>query len=886
MAQSGAYKQYSRGTRNIILEEAFNGGMFSDNIPLESNKFKHIVNFNVSDVAGQLVPRRGKVSDTEISTDSCETALLIPPTEATTLGIYNVRYNEVEDGENELIDAVRKFIITCPNESYAQRIAYSDVYHNMFNIMPDGNKLSSYYTSKTAVPIYVASTEEIKPIKPAPTGTFSDYYCKVVEGPWDSKSNEARINVLSKMDTFKPRTRLVGASLDNNLYTFAHNEDGNKLVRFIPLPTTPDRTYDMETIVPKEIDSTYANNYGFNMLSSTPYSFNNKIGAWELNSLLPYEDEECTKLLFEYSTGQKVYFKVTFNFTASSTVNVKISKKLNSEDSWELLPTAKTLTSTATDCPPLVIPIIAPTEPFSIRVELSNTSNTVLSSNDYPCAGGGETEETYGTTKGLSPVVYDLTTATGMLTWKQRLVLWGVDKAPNMLFCSDINNATYFPYPNGCEIYNDNILYVCIFMDSLLVFTPENIYKTTLNTDGSFKTECVAADVRLTYDDMYSVVPVKNMLFYKSDNYYYMLVPSHKALTFGELNVAPVSSPINYMLDHMDDELKRVLISMYGEEWNYPDVGDLILQPHTYQTYLANNDVCLDFRFIVSTKDRTVDKLKISYVLKYSTTLRTWTTELYYTPFSSIQMYAKNVAGVPRYITYTANNVDTDTVSTSTYVEGSSLYCLNINGGTVAQDNGTLYSTDAKIFIDELYPESISFEGNVVNYTIKPHILTDDIDGTIDNYATSDLFKNKQYIDTGYKNFNVSNKKRFRELQFKINNKLSIPITFKTGFIIDGERRVKQGSYTLTPTADGTQLITVPTAKQLVTGVTEFEDDNTYNDNVFALDNASLSVNDVATVRWKVSGKGYAPRLTLLSENEKSYELHGLCWVARPMNAR
>lgn len=886
MAQSGAYKQYSRGTRNIILEESFNGGMFSDNIPLDGNKFKHIVNFNVSDVAGQLVPRRGKVADTEISTDSCETALLIPPTEATTLGIYNVRYNAVEGGEDELVDAVRKFIITCPNESYAQRSTYTAVYHNMFNTMPDGNRLSSYYTSKTSLPIYVAATEEIKPIKPSATGVFPDYYCKVIEGPWDSKSNAARISVLSKMDTFKPRARLVGASLDNNLYTFAYSEDGNKLVRFVPLPTTPNRTYNIETIVPKEIDSTYANNYGFNMLSTTPYSFNNKIGTWELNSLLPYEDEACTKLLFSYNTGQKVYFKVTFNYAASSTVNVKVSKKLNSEDSWELLPTDKTITSTATECPPLIIPIVAPSESFSLRVELSNTSNIVLSSNDYPCSGGSETGETYGTTKGLSPATYDLTTATGMLTWKQRLVLWGIDKAPNMLFCSDINNATYFPYPNCCEIYNDNILYVCIFMDSLLIFTPENIYKTTLNTDGSFKTECVAADVRLTYDDMYSVVPVKNMLFYKSDNYYYMLVPSNKALTFGELNVAPVSSPINYMLDHMDIELKRLLISMYGEEWNYPDVEDLILEPHTYQTYLANNDVCLDFRFIVSTKDRTVDKLKISYVLKYSTTLRTWTSELYYTPFSSIQMYAKNVAGVPRYITYTTNNVDTAIIATSTYIEGSSLYCLNINGGTIAQDNGTLYSTDTKIFIDESYPESISFKDNVVNYTIKPHILTDDIDGTIDNYATSDLLKNKQYIDTGYKNFNVSNKKRFRELQFKINNKLAIPITFKTGFIIDGDRRVKQGSYTLTPTEDGTQLITIPTAEQLVTGVTEFEDDNTYNDNVFALDNASLSVNDVATVRWKVSGKGYAPRLTLLSENEKSYELHGLCWVARPMNAR
>lgn len=44
----------------------------------------------------------------------------------------------------------------------------------------------------------------------------------------------------------------------------------------------------------------------------------------------------------------------------------------------------------------------------------------------------------------LRPVKYDLTNAAGMLTWKQRVVLWGVRGAENMLFTSEVNNPAYF----------------------------------------------------------------------------------------------------------------------------------------------------------------------------------------------------------------------------------------------------------------------------------------------------------------------------------------------------------------------------------------------------------------------------------------------------------
>ena len=56
--------------------------------------------------------------------------------------------------------------------------------------------------------------------------------------------------------------------------------------------------------------------------------------------------------------------------------------------------------------------------------------------------------------------------------------------------------------------------------------------------------------------------------------------------------------------------------------------------------------------------------------------------------------------------------------------------------------------------------------------------------------------------------------------------------------------------------------------------------------NSFALDASQLPTATLYKVRFPVSGKGYTPRLKLLSLNEKRYELLNICWVFRSMNAR
>lgn len=902
MSQSGTYKQYTRTQRNIVLEETFKGGMQTDDIPLSDGMYKHLVNFKILEDGKQLVPRRGKVRDTIFKDDvSSACTLAIPPIETTTLGIYNVRYDKYDgasDVDEELIDAIRKFIIACPNEKMAERDVDPDsLYHNASQFMSDGKELDCYYMSAATTPMFLASTEAINPVAPSTSESsyINNNFCKVVAGPYNKEINDARIRVLSELDMFRPLPRLVGTQLNNCMYTMGcipasgGDPETRNLVRIIPCPHTDSaehlRTYDVEAVIPKEIDPVYAYAYGFNMLSDTPYTFTNRaLTEWQLNGLLPYEDAECTKLTFNYATGERIWFKTYFDYISGDTVDYRVWKRTESEESWTLIDFGA-----LTDTSDLVVDFAVPAEAFSIRVTLYSQTETIIdpdtgdsipltiSSNDYSFTGGEETESVYGTTKGIDPIEYDLTTAIGMINWKQRIVLWGVEKAPDMIFCSDINNPTYFPYPNGCEQYPDNILHVCIFMDALMIFTTENIYKTTLNDDGTFKTEVVVTDVNITYEDTYSIVPVKNMLFYKSDNYYYMLVPSHKALTFGEFNVAPVSKSVNHLLDHMDTELKQVLLDMYSEEWGYPSIEELELTPNTYQVYLSNDEVCIDFRFLLNKYD-----LKISYVLKYNTVLRAWSSDLYYTPNSCIQMYMKNIAGTPRFITYTHESIGGSDLSV--YTQLNHIYVFNDDEQIITVDGNTINANEPdKITVTD---NTLVFAFNASAYVIKPWILTEDIDGTVDTYITNEKLINKQFIDTGYRNLQITNKKRMREIQIKINDKLAVPLEFKTGFIMDNRRRVNIGSYILTP-IDDSALQICPTRHTSHTSSTAvFEDEPDINDNVFSLSQSNLSIHDVATVRWKVSGKGYLPRMQLLSENKKSYEITGIGWIARSMNAR
>ena len=145
---------------------------------------------------------------------------------------------------------------------------------------------------------------------------------------------------------------------------------------------------------------------------------------------------------------------------------------------------------------------------------------------------------------------------------------------------------------------------------------------------------------------------------------------------------------------------------------------------------------------------------------------------------------------------------------------------------------------------------------------------------------------NRQFIDTGYREHASNFKKRYRELQFTINNISQRPLQFYTAFLIDGAPRKTWYGYEivqdLDPESENYGVISVhrillPTREQ-VPGSTVLDE--------WSLGVSAFPDNGYWKCRIPVSGKGYVPRFILNSPNAKTFELLNISWVYRVLYSR
>ena len=197
------------------------------------------------------------------------------------------------------------------------------------------------------------------------------------------------------------------------------------------------------------------------------------------------------------------------------------------------------------------------------------------------------------------------------------------------------------------------------------------------------------------------------------------------------------------------------------------------------------------------------------------------------------------------------------------------------------------------------------------------------------------FIKNYQYIDTGYREHESDFKKRYRELQFKINNFAQLDLTFYTQFWLDGHLRQNEANYTINQVVDRDDprfgVITYdrtfeynPTSpysyeydpewgsdedllkryaghqipgSTILGTVPLLEDDqgNRYLHNptetevdrlMWKLDVSEFPETVFWKTRFPVSGKGYVPRLKMLNTDQEEFELLNISWVYRSLYSR
>lgn len=413
---------------------------------------------------------------------------------------------------------------------------------------------------------------------------------------------------------------LVGTFAYGNSF-FWFDATSNKLKRTVYETAT--NTYISEDIAPRLLTPKEAVLWGYNMLSSTPYHFvnTNYAGDLQLLGALPYDEAE--ELVMNPITNQNLFFECFYTAPAGITHKIKWEWREPGASSWTVLQ------DTEIDTKILAQAKCRASLPVSeAMIRITATKLGDIDPIAVMIVGFNFNKDAYGSTSNASATEYTLSKCKGMSFWKQRLVLFAPPEGKNLVFVSEVNDPGYFAYPNGAEIFAEDVISVQPFMDDLLVFTTSALYMMTPTPDGlGWITKKVQSDLNIAEQDVHLIKTVKNMLYFKSGNYYFMVVPSTK--TKIGLALAPISDNIKSLLDNFEATIKEIFMAVY----NY--AGSFVLVD--YNNYLDFDEI--HNSYIVRTED---DKL-VNFDLIYSTLSKSWRIYMYEVP-GVPKLYNKDAA--------------------------------------------------------------------------------------------------------------------------------------------------------------------------------------------------------------------------------------------------
>lgn len=338
-----------------------------------------------------------------------------------------------------------------------------------------------------------------------------------------------------------------------------------------------------------------------------------------------------------------------------------------------------------------------------------------------------------------------------------------------------------------------------------------------------------------------------------------MVVPKAMSTT-GKLILAPISTPIIELFNGFSANFSTFLHELYSFKYYYR-----LIDYYNFLDYENVHNV-----YVFRMYDEDLDEEKYGYFhfdLIYNTTDRTWKIYTYQTAHK-IFPYQFDAArsGVFAF---------TDVYKTPVSGSNMNIYARDIQ----------LLRFDVHNSKDFYVPSENVYE--VVNNpleALRSLTLSD-----IDQY----YFKNYQLLDTGYRNDQYHTNKRYRELQFQINNLDYMKLDFGLDFLIDGDKRKTFMMYDtqqvvdITNTRYGTVYIEpVPVMNIPEDDYNIIPDEIAFRANHWTLDESLFPEVNLWKIRITVSGKGKAPRIRFASYNETRFEITNINWVYRMMYMR
>lgn len=858
MATSSTYKSYARGQRLMLTEGSFAAGMLYTGLPIAEENAKVLLNFDLKENGASITPRGGFEPYNRLAFTKQQAYM----------GDYTAAYTD-----SVVIENYKKTIVPTPMPEGGgtyDKVVHTplpDTYQNVYLLTPQAVQNNNPKFSKNRLSVTFDHCSSQLILEDPVTGALTAGWIpeRFMMGHDDPQAGQEAYSYLGEAYAKEQQVhgmtlvqessyRPVMASLNGVIYAVSPMiKNFLSLIKLrIAIDDTGHAEYQAVGVDAYEPSLKEAVSSGYNMLKDNPYLFNNTVGAvFSIDGVLPY-NEAGTEILLTANRGQAIKFNAAYHYMSNCPNIAAKWEWLDPAEgtTWYTLQDIKANSAGAPISPQIPtgqtvsITFTPPVDQFQMRVTLYKYEGATITETPL-CVGVlpvyNLTSDSSKATSNMKPVKYELCTAGGMLAWKQRMFLWGVSGAENILFASAVNNPAYYPYPNNIELFDEAILHVVVFQDSLLVFTRTKLYSlTTLSGASGFTTSLLQSKLNITQADKYVIQVVKNMVFFKSDNYYYMIVP--KANSFkGELVVAPISTNIKSLLDDFETGIRDILDTAYFK--TMPEKYTLTLKD--FYNYVDNETLRNVYTFRMTPEAGTMpwSSCTFSIMLNYDTVTRAWT------------MYAFDSPGkmVP-----CAQNLT---------------------------DNTPL------LYAQPIYNDSSKYE-MVLAQRSNVH-LADSVSGNHFKIIT-----NVQMFDTGYRQLGSGDqlKKRFRELQFRLNNPSGKSLEFFTDFILDDMLRKAYYKYEVKhetdPTSPNYGLLYVDRVidsnlavpNMLTAGSTVLADQADMN--CWKLDASKFPDIYAYKVRMPVNGKGYMPRIRFISFNQEPFEFLNLNYVFRTLYAR
>ena len=836
------FKKFNRESRIQTSEESFKEGVVFTRAPLDSGRSRLLVNFDLTDSGDSISVRKGlrpTMLGAPVNVQGLE------PTLRTDLSITQSYDAVTEDNKRYRLVVANQFK---ENDTQVPNTNLSEAPAELWVIKSDESSmqypcLDEYgITTKNMYALPISHELQETPSEdPAP----KSYY---------TFPKTAKVNGI---EVPNPRAfaRPVGAFWNNAYYSF---NTAGKLMRsrYMPAEGSVAESYISEELTPRDISAAEASTQGFNMLRDEPFVFTDAyaIGTIQLDGILPYDAD--ARIAVQPIINTKYNLRCSYTVQSNEKYKIVWDYRERGTETWSDLRTEEIQYNQSTTPVPgalLVTNFSSATEDIIIRVRAYKWSGSAYSNDPEKTLAVGIHFErnTIENAVNNDLVNYDLTKATGLTYWHNCLWLYGLAQDPTVLFCSAPNDPVYFPYPHNADVFDEPIISCTPFNDNLLVFTRSQLIQLTLSSEGGWTKKVLQSNLDFSDLDARFIQVIKNMVFFKSGDYFYMIVPKQLSLQ-NELAVAPVSKNIEYFLDDFAENAKNLFEVLY----DYSGTLELV----THYNYLNYEDVHNVYTF------KTDSGLLLNLVLLYNTVDRTWRIYTYESqaPYYPLKQDATkaSVLMAPAYLQFKVDDAEPVAEVGVQFLEPSreTPQDLYIPSGTILYKNSGIWVADAGLMQRA--------------------------------YEALHRFKNWQILDTGYRNTAIDYNKRYRELQFKINNVSHAALRFMTEFILDGETRISPYQYHTehvidpsSPSYGNIVISRTPVENLAVPGTTMLGEDPE-DINAWTLSNSRFPEISYWKARFPVSGKGYTPRVRLVGRTEEKYELLGYTWVYRQLYSR